>query len=971
MKKWYSLLFAGVLSLGVNQTFAQTDAEQLFEKVMLKSGQVTTSKNFESQLVTHRILSAEVFDGKYYRIFQLNTPLSNEAKNAFSAQGIEVLDYIPYQSFIVAIPQKANLRTIQPFVRTMLRIRQKDKLSERILRQEFPDEARIANDIYSVVIKFFDKVNAKNAENKLLESGFLPSKKQTEGDALILEGSREQILSLADFPFVQFVEFTAPEPMPDDDRARNLHRSNILFSQSALGRKYDGRGQGVAIADDGFIGPHIDFHGRMTQFYTTNVASATHGDMTGGIAVGAGNLNPQMRGMASGAYFWAYPIGNYPHVYQAVQNLTTRGVHITSTSYSEGCNRYTTTTVYADSQLFANPTLMHVFSGGNSASSNCGYRGGFGSLDTNSITGWGNITGGMKLGKNVIASANVTPFDLIDNTSSKGPAYDGRIKPDIAANGNSQMSTGPNNTYAVGGGTSAASPGIAGICAQLYQAHRDLNGGQYPESALIKAALLNSADDLGNVGPDYTFGWGRVNAYRTLRTLELRRYFSDTIAQGSVKSYNLNVPANTKQVKVMLYWADPAGSTTSAFALVNDLDLTIRRPQGDTLRPWVLLRNQRVDSLNRPARNGIDRLNNMEQIQIDTPSVTGNYTLDISGFSVPRGNAKFYIVYQFMTDSIVVTSPSGKEGWAQSENLPIRWEAFGNDASGNFTIEISRNDGATWDTLSTTARGSWRSFDWFIIGEQTGRAKIRVSKPGFVSGVTEDNFSIINLPLNPRITKICGDSTEITWDSVVGATAYEVYRLGEKYMDSLARTTQTFVRVPISFRDSTWFSVRSILPDGGKSRRTIAVVKRPTILNCALQRDLSATQRLSPTVSEMYSCNTNVSNIPVRVQVQNVGLERVDSFDITYLLNNQPPITERVRTQMAANALYTHTFATPLNLTQGNYQLKIFVNANAEQNPFNDTLSTFVFSVGLQRAAPLVEGFEGVLFRLWVGRNVA
>lgn len=963
MKKWYSLLFAGALLGSVSTLSAQTDAEPLFEQVMLKGGQITTSKNFENQLTTHRVLSSEVFDGKYYRIFQLNAPLSSEAKNAFSAQGIEVLDYVPYQSFIVAIPQKANLRQVQHLVRTMLPLRKADKLSERILRQDFPDEARTSEGIYSVVIKFFDNVNIKNAENELLENGFLPSKKQAEGGALVLEGSRTQILDLADFPFVQFVEFTMPEPTPDDDRARNLHRSNMLFSQSALGRKYDGRGQGIAIADDGFVGPHIDFHGRMIQFYTTNVAAATHGDMTAGIAVGAGNLNPQMRGMASGAHLWAYPISNYPHVYQAVQNRDTRGVYITSTSYSEGCNRYTTTTVFADSQLFNNPTLMHVFSGGNSATSNCGYRGGFGSTDTTSLTGWGNITGGMKLGKNVIACANVTPFDAIDNTSSKGPAFDGRIKPDIAANGNSQMSTGPNNTYAVGGGTSAASPGVAGICAQLYQAHRDLNGGQYPESALIKAALLNSADDLGNVGPDYTFGWGRVNAFRTLRTLEMRRYFSDTIRQGSVKNYTLNVPANTKQVKVMLYWADPAGSTTAAFALVNDLDLTVRRPQGDTILPWVLLRQQKVDSLRKPATRGIDRLNNMEQVQIDTPSVAGDYTLMVRGFSVPNGNAaKFYVVYQFVTDSIIVTSPSGKEGWAQSETLPIRWDAYGDDASGNFTIELSRNDGATWETITTGARGSWRSFDWGIVGAQTGQAKIRVSKTGMVAGVNEDNFSIANLPLNPRIAKICGDSTEIAWDSVAGAAAYEVSRLGQKYMDSLAHTNQTFVRVPISFMDSTWFAVRTILPDGGKSRRTLAFVKRPMILNCALQRDLSATQRLSPTLTEMYSCNTNTGSIPVRAQVQNVGLERIDSFDISYRLNNSTPVTERVRTQLAGGATYTHTFATPINAPQGTHNLTIYAKMNGEQNVLNDTLAAFTFSVGNQRNAPLTEGFDNTAF---------
>ena len=56
------------------------------------------------------------------------------------------------------------------------------------------------------------------------------------------------------------------------------------------------------------------------------------------------------------------------------------------------------------------------------------------------------------------------------NSSSRGPASDGRIKPDLSAHGNAQMSTDPNNSYAPGGGTSAAAPGICGVSAQLYHA---------------------------------------------------------------------------------------------------------------------------------------------------------------------------------------------------------------------------------------------------------------------------------------------------------------------------------------------------------------------------------------------------------------------------------------------------------------------------------------------------------------------
>ncbi|MFM8487951.1 MAG: S8 family serine peptidase, partial [Bacteroidota bacterium] len=97
---------------------------------------------------------------------------------------------------------------------------------------------------------------------------------------------------------------------------------------------------------------------------------------------------------------------------------------------------------------------------------------------------WGNITGGHKMAKNAIATANLQADGTLETSSSRGPAYDGRLKPDIAANGTDQGSTNPGNTYQVFGGTSGAAPGIAGCLAQLTQAYRT----QYSETPA--AALL-------------------------------------------------------------------------------------------------------------------------------------------------------------------------------------------------------------------------------------------------------------------------------------------------------------------------------------------------------------------------------------------------------------------------------------------------------------------------------------------------
>ena len=80
----------------------------------------------------------------------------------------------------------------------------------------------------------------------------------------------------------------------------------------------------------------------------------------------------------------------------AINDGTTQ---ITNSSYGDGCNDgYTTKSQTVDTQINLIPSLLHVFSCGNSGTSNCGYGAG---------SGWGNITGGHKQGKNVIATANV------------------------------------------------------------------------------------------------------------------------------------------------------------------------------------------------------------------------------------------------------------------------------------------------------------------------------------------------------------------------------------------------------------------------------------------------------------------------------------------------------------------------------------------------------------------------------------
>ena len=139
----------------------------------------------------------------------------------------------------------------------------------------------------------------------------------------------------------------------------------------------------------------------------------------------------------------------------------------------------------------------------------------------------------------------------------------------------------------------------------------------------------------------------------------------------------MTVPPGTRQVRVMLYWHDQAGSPISAKALVNDLDLNIISPTGTEYLPWVLQHAPNPAVLNLPATRGIDDLNNVEQITIDNPE-SGLFTISVNGSEVPHGTQDYVVVYEFVSDEIVVTYPYGGEKLVPEEVETLHWDTYGN-----------------------------------------------------------------------------------------------------------------------------------------------------------------------------------------------------------------------------------------------------------------------------------------------------
>lgn len=242
--------------------------------------------------------------------------------------------------------------------------------------------------------------------------------------------------------------------------------------------------------------------------------------------------------------------------------------------------------------------------------------------------------------KNILTVGAVDAQDNISAFSAWGPTDDGRIKPDLVAYGVGVYSTSSAGAYTIKDGTSMAAPTVAGSLALWRQYWRHLNG-EPMRAATWKALALHTAKDLGQPGPDYQYGWGRLNNPEALALLQTvngsqinPHILELSLAQGSTEEIFLTVPADTPALQVTLTWQDPPGQVpsialdTSDPILVDDLDLRVVSLFDNTVfLPWTLNPDQPAQ----PAENDDNDRDNIEQIIIANPT-TGNrvYKIQVS-----------------------------------------------------------------------------------------------------------------------------------------------------------------------------------------------------------------------------------------------------------------------------------------------------------------------------------------------------
>jgi len=255
--------------------------------------------------------------------------------------------------------------------------------------------------------------------------------------------------------------------------------------------------------------------------------------------------------------------------------------------------RYEKEAQTVDALVWAMPYYLPLWAAGNEQDSLTAL-GGYQSITFNSlaknILTIGAVNDAVVAGVRNPSSGSMSPF------SSWGPTDDGRIKPDLVANGVSVYSStaGSDSSYdGTYSGTSMATPNAAGSAALLQQLYAN-SFGQRPRASLLKALLIHTADDLGNPGPDYKFGWGLINL-KAAADIVLAHKANPTaprIIENAITS-TLKTTTTTftwdgvSPIRATLSWTDPAGAPQTATdsrtpSVVHDLDLKITGPDGAT-----------------------------------------------------------------------------------------------------------------------------------------------------------------------------------------------------------------------------------------------------------------------------------------------------------------------------------------------------------------------------------------------------
>lgn len=415
----------------------------------------------------------------------------------------------------------------------------------------------------------------------------------------------------------------------------------------------NGSGEVLAVSDTGLDEDHGDFGNRIRAIYDQFGPDNSHADTNSGhgthvsaTLLGDGSGDSDAEGMVPAATFHFYQLeadtngllARWGSLYEMFSHSWQNNARIQTNSWGNQnlAGEYSSDSRSADSFLVDYPRFLVLFSAGD--------------LAAGGITPPGTAKNVITVGASTTGSFDSTTEGSVASFSSRGTTADGRIKPDIVAPGvaicsaraqEAQLASGDSCSSATHSGTetplymtldgsSMATPVAAGAATMVRQYLRESQSITEPRSDLIKAILINGAEDIGEPNiPNSAEGWGQLDLDNSLfpsssdQSLNLFYDYSRELLPSHSFVYTFDL-VGLYGLDVTLVWIDEEGSAVadqSASRLVNDLDLQVVSPDGT-----VYLGNNFASGFS--TSGGLeDRLNNVERVRLPTGSSTGSWSI--------------------------------------------------------------------------------------------------------------------------------------------------------------------------------------------------------------------------------------------------------------------------------------------------------------------------------------------------------
>ncbi len=563
-------------------------------------------------------------------IVQFNTQVMPEYKTAIAGFGAKHFKYMPeFAGMVHMNPFQARQVRKLPYVRWVGIL--PDSLKTDIASMLESMKAFGEQSDYSIVL--LDKAEKTELISRINRIGGDITNYEDGSSLLSVRLDPFQLRLALGFSEVLWIDQSAGIEY-DMDNARIQGGADYLKSIARIPSQYTGVGI-IGHVMEGINKSHQDFGAndfRTRPVSIVNGNSDSHGHQTFGIVFGDGTGNAAARGMmpnGQGYYTNTSAISTSSRFSISKTGRDEHHAMFQTASWGGSRTRsYTSRSVLMDEIIFEldMPITQSQSNAGNQDSRPEAWS-------KNIIS-----VGGVKHGDNTDPSD-----DHWSRSGSIGPAKDGRIKPDLTAYYDAILTTSVSGGYSQFGGTSGATPIVAGHMGLSLELWTDgLFGNTLPNPggarwenrphfSTTKAMLINTANQYAFQGENHDLtrnhqGWGfpSLENMFNLKGNMLVVNEDDVLSVLESKSYVVTVESGTPLLKATLVFADPAGSPNSAVARVNDLNLKVTDPNGT-----VYWGNNGLVAGNYSVSGGqANSVDTVENVILKDP-VSGDWTVEI------------------------------------------------------------------------------------------------------------------------------------------------------------------------------------------------------------------------------------------------------------------------------------------------------------------------------------------------------